>query len=306
MSAKAAVLVLAYGSPENLDDMREYLLDIRGGRETPDDLVKEMTERYRAAGGSPLNRWTQAQAHVLNQVLQQRGQSPRVYVGMRHWHPRIESAVQNMTEDGITEATAIVMAPHYSTLSVSRYMGLVEKANKELGSPIRFFFVTSWWKQPRFLDALEAHVRAGLDTFSEQERSRLKVLFTAHSLPVRILKAGDPYDSDLNENARQIAARIGGLDWMFAYQSAGASSEPWLGPDILDVLDDLAQEGRKAVLAAPIGFVCDHIEILYDLDIEAEARARERGMRLERIESMNVDPLFIEAIADAVCEVTQA
>ncbi|MBU0677641.1 MAG: ferrochelatase [Verrucomicrobia bacterium] len=298
---KSAVLMLAYGSPEDLADMRAYLLDIRGGRETPQELVDEITERYRVVGGSPLNKWTKEQAEALSSELKKRSVDSSVFVGMRHWHPKIETVVRQMADDGITNALAIVMAPHYSSMSVSRYMGAVDNANKALGSPITFGFVTSWWKQARFFDALEMKIRKGLALFrADGSGRRLKVIFTAHSLPARILKGGDPYDADLKDNAHQIAERVGHIDWMFAYQSAGASREQWLGPAIEDVIPELAEQGCTDILVAPIGFVCDHIEILYDLDIEAKQIAEEHGIRLERTESMNTTPLFIEAVADAL------
>lgn len=295
-----AVLLLAYGTPDDLGDMGAYLLDIRGGRPTPDDLVEEITERYRLIGGSPLNRHTADQAAALAGELERRGRAFPVYVGMRHWAPRIAETISRMADDGVTEAVGIVMAPHYSSLSVGRYEACIEEARQERGSRIAVRTVHSWWRQPALLAAFEDRVRNALARFDRSDGMRVKVVFSAHSLPARILKQGDPYDDELKENARVLAERLGDIDWMFAYQSAGASPEPWLGPALEDVIPVLAGEGYGGVLVAPLGFVCDHVEILYDIDIEAKQIADAQGIRLERIESMNAAPAFIGAVADAV------
>ncbi len=295
-----AVLLLAYGTPNDLGDMAAYLLDIRGGRPTPEALVEEMTERYRAIGGSPLNRHTGEQAAALGEELDRRGRPLPVYVGMRHWTPWIAETVSRMREDGVREATAIVMAPHYSSLSVGRYEECIEAAQAEQGNGIVFHMVRSWWRQTALLAAFEEKAHNALARFDERDGMPLKVVFTAHSLPSRILEQGDPYDDELKENARVLADRLGEIDWTFAYQSAGASPEPWLGPSLEDVVPKLAEEGYRGILVAPLGFVCDHVEILYDLDIEAKQIAETCGIRLERTESLNTTPAFIRAVADAV------
>jgi len=297
-----AVLMLAYGSPDSPDDMEAYLLDIRGGRPTPEAFVKEFQERYDQIGGSPLTQRTFEQARATEAVLRARGDDLPVYVGMRHWKPWIKDTVAQMRADGIQEAVALVMAPHYSSMSIGRYWAKVNEAQEALGSDIRFTFVDSWWRQLGLLAAQEAHVRAGLEKFSAGVRNRVKLVFSAHSLPERLLKMGDPYDAELKGNARALAGRLGDVDWTFCYQSAAKTGEPWLGPKIEDLIVDLAEGGYRYVLAAPIGFVCDHVEILYDIDIGAKKIAEDRGVRLERIESMNADPVFIEAVADAVLE----
>jgi len=194
------------------------------------------------------------------------------------------------------------MAPHFSKMSIGRYWARVNEAQAALGTAIDFTFVDSWYKQPKFLQAVEQHVRAGLEKFPAAVRDQVKIVFSAHSLPARLIELGDPYDNELKDNARIVADRLGDVDWMFSYQSAAETGEPWLGPQIEDVIVDLVKAGYKYALVAPIGFVCDHVEILYDIDIEAKAIADERGLRLERIESMNSTPLFIDAIVDAVLE----
>lgn len=300
---KKAVLIMAYGTPDSMDQMADYLLDIRGGRPVSDEFVAEFRHRYELIGGSPLTRLTYDQAKKTAKVLQQRGCDWPVYVGMRHWSPWIKGAVDQMHGDGIEEAVGIVMAPHYSSMSIGRYEAKIAEAQQLHGSNIAFKMVNSWYEQPNFLQALENHVRAGFEKFAPEVRATVKLVFSAHSLPARLLDLGDPYDEQLKTNAKLMAARLGNVDWMFSYQSAGHTSEPWLGPQIEDVVADLAKEGYKHVLVAPIGFVCDHVEILYDIDIEAKQVAQEHGLQLERIESMNSDPVFIEAVADAVVAV---
>lgn len=300
---KKAVLIMAYGTPANVERMRCYLSDIRGGRPMSDEFVQEFQHRYELIGGSPLNRLTFEQAKKTSELLQQRGCDWPVYVGMRHWSPWIKDAIGQMYLHGIEECVAIVMAPHYSSMSIGRYQAKIDEAQQMHGTNIKFSFVNSWYEQPKFLQALENHVRAGYEKFAPEARDKVKLIFSAHSLPARLLKMGDPYDEQLQTNAKIMAKRLGAVDWMFSYQSAGHTGEPWLGPQIEDVVVDLAQQGYKYALAAPIGFVCDHVEILYDIDIEARQLAQEHGLQLERIESMNTDPLFIEAIADAVTAV---
>lgn len=297
---KKAVLIMAYGTPSSVDRMQCYLSDIRGGRPMSEEFIQEFRHRYELIGGSPLTGLTYDQAKKTSEVLRQRGYDWPVYVGMRHWSPWIKDAIGQMYLHGIEEAVGLVLAPHYSSMSIGRYWAKIDEAQKMHGTDIKFSFVNSWYQQPNFLQAVENHVRAGFEKFAPEVRDQVKLVFSAHSLPARLLKMGDPYDDELKTNARLIAERLGKVDWMFSYQSAAHTGEPWLGPQIEDVVTDLAKEGYKYMLVAPIGFVCDHVEILYDLDIEAKQIAQEHGLQLERIESMNSDPLFIEAIAEAV------
>ena len=301
--ASRAVLMLAYGSPDALDDMEAYLNDIRGGRPMSEEFVAEFRGRYAQIGGrSPLNERTVEQAKATEAVLRARGHDLPVYVGMRHWTPWIKDVVAQMHADGVEEVVAIVMAPHYSKMSIGRYWEKVGEARQAAGSSIRFAFVDSWCWQPKLLKVQEAFVRAGLEKFSGEARKKVKVVFSAHSLPARLLKVGDPYDDELKGNAKTLAKRLGDVDWTFSYQSVAHTGEPWLGPQIEDVIVDLAGEGYRNVLVAPIGFVCDHVEILYDIDIGVQKIAKKQGVRVERIESMNSNPVFVEAVADAVEE----
>ena len=286
---------MAYGSPASLDDMEAYLLDVREGRPPSPELVKEMKQRYGAIGGSPLNRLTQEQATALQQALARRGTPRPVYVGMRHWPPRIAETVAHMQADGIEEAAALVMAPHYSAMSIGRYKKKLDEAVQQLGSPIRFHFILSWSHQPNF-------IRAWAEALKPLLAEGTKVVFSAHSLPERIRQMNDPYEQNLRESAARIAESAGVTDWSFAFQSAGATAEPWLGPALEAELPELARAGCKRVVVAPIGFVCDHVEVLFDIDIEAREIAQANGITLVRAPSMNTHPTFIEAIADAVGE----
>ena len=297
---KKAVLIMAYGTPSSVDRMQCYLSDIRGGRPMSEEFIEEFRHRYELIGGSPLTRLTYDQAKKTNEALQRRGFDWPVYVGMRHWSPWIKDAIGQMYLHGIEEAVGLVMAPHYSVMSIGKYWAKIEEAQKMHGTHIKFSYVNSWYEQPNFLQAVEHHVQAGFEKFAPEARDQVKLVFSAHSLPARLIKMGDPYDDQLKSNAKIVAERLGKVDWMFSYQSAAHTGEPWLGPQIEEVIPELAKEGYKHVLVAPIGFVCDHVEVLYDIDIEAKQIAQEHGIQLERIEMMNSDPMFIEAVADAV------
>ena len=274
---------MAYGSPERVEDIRPYLEDIREGRPVSDEAVEELTERYRRIGGrSPLDEVTERQRAALEREL-----GLPVYVGMKHWRPRIADAVEAALRGGVERIVGIVLAPHYSALSIAGYRERLESA---LAGRAELRFVESWHDHEPFLDVLAGRVR-GTDAH---------VVFTAHSLPERILAMGDPYRDQLLETSRLVAERAGLEHWSFSFQSASATGEPWLGPDILEELDDLHARGVRKVLVCPIGFVSDHLEILWDIDVEARERAAELDLELDRIESLNDDPAFISALAELV------
>jgi protoporphyrin/coproporphyrin ferrochelatase len=282
---KAAVILMAYGSPATADDVPAYLADIREGRPVSREAVEELTERYRRIGGrSPLDDVTGAQRAGLEGELEL-----PVFVGMKHWRPRIAEGVEAALAGGAETIVGLVLAPHYSRLSIAGYRERLEDALRDRAELI---FVESWHDHEPFLEALAGRVR-GLDGH---------VVFTAHSLPERILRDGDPYRDQLLETSRLVAERAHIADWSFAFQSASATGEPWLGPDILEELDHLAANGVQRVLVCPVGFVSDHLEILWDLDIEARERAAELGLELDRIESLNDDPAFLRALAELVRE----
>ncbi|MFQ6059183.1 MAG: ferrochelatase, partial [Anaerolineae bacterium] len=299
-----AVLVTAYGGPDSLEDIEPYLLNIRGGRPTPPALVEEVKERYRLIGGrSPLPEITRAQAQALEARLRAHGEDCRVYVGMRHWHPYIREAVGHIVQDGVRQVVALCLAPHYSRMSIGAYFQEVREAQRELGVDLDVTYVKSWNDHPLLLQAIAEKVEMGLAHFPEDVRDQVQVLFTAHSLPARILDQGDPYDAELRETVRGVVALLSRVPrWRFCYQSAGRSNEPWLGPQIEEVVMELAEAGHKYILVAPIGFVADQVEVLYDIDIACRKMAADRGAWLERTESLNTSPTFIEALASIVRE----
>jgi protoporphyrin/coproporphyrin ferrochelatase len=274
---------MAYGSPSEPEDVRPYLEDVRGGRPVSDEAVEELAARYRRIGGrSPLDDVTEAQRAALEREL-----GVLVFVGMKHWRPRIADAVEAALANDAERIVGIVLAPHYSALSIAGYRERLESA---LAGRAELRFVESWYDHEPFLDVLAERVR-GTDAH---------VVFTAHSLPERILAIGDPYREQLLETSRLVAERAGLERWSFAFQSASATGERWLGPDILEELDDLHGRGVRKVLVCPVGFVSDHLEILWDIDVEARERAAELGLELDRIESLNDDPAFVRALAELV------
>ncbi len=298
-----AVLLMAYGGPDSLEDVEPYLLDVRGGRPTSPELVEEIRHRYAAIGGrSPLLEITRAQARALEGRLSADGGEHRVYVGMRHWQPRIAEAVEQIERDGVRRVVALAMAPHFSRMSIGAYQAKVREAVGALGKPLAVAYVDSWHDDPWLIRALARRVAEALERFPSEDRDRVQVVFSAHSLPTRVVAEGDPYDSQLRETARLVAEALGlpADRWQFCYQSAGASSVPWLGPPIEEVVVELARSGKREILVAPVGFVSDHVEILYDLDVEAKGLAAEHGAHLERTESLNTSPAFVEALAVVV------
>ncbi|MCJ8331128.1 MAG: ferrochelatase [Lentisphaeria bacterium] len=291
-----AILLMAYGTPEHLDEMDDYLLDIRGGRPTPPELIEEIKERYRKIGGkSPLTETTKKQAALLAEAI-----GKKVYIGMRHWHPFINKTISEMKADGVESFTAIVMAPHYSALSIGRYKEQVDTACDEHDYKPQIKFIESWWNNEALISTQKTHLQNALNKIDKDLKT--KVLFTAHSLPERIREMNDPYESQLLDNASAIAESFPNIDWEFCFQSAGASPEPWLGPSIEERIPQLAADQYQHVLIAPIGFVCDHVEILYDIDIGAQAIGRETAIEVSRIESLNTSDGLIQALADTAIQ----
>ncbi len=280
-----AVVLMAYGSPERLEDVPAYYADIRGGRPIRPELLEDLVERYRRLGiedGSPLNAVTEEARAALEREL-----GLPVYTGMRHWTPRIAEAAARALDGGAERVVGLVLAPHYSRMSIGRYRALLEEA---LAGRAELRFIESWGADPGFVDLLAERIRG----------TGAHVVFTAHSLPARIVDEGDPYRDQLLETARLVSARAGVTDWSFSFQSESPTGEPWLGPDILDHLTALHGRGVTDVLLCPVGFVADHLEIRWDLDTEARERAAELGLRLERIELPNAEPAFIAVLARLV------
>jgi ferrochelatase len=283
----AAVVLMAYGSPERLEDVPAYYADIRGGRPIRPELLDDLVERYRRLGidrESPLNAVTEQTRAALQDAL-----GIPVFTGMKHWTPRIADAAERALETGAETVIGLVLAPHYSRLSIAGYRQQLEDA---LARRAELRFVESWHDEPGFVELLADRVR-GTDAH---------VVFTAHSLPARIRDSGDPYEEQLLETSRLVAARAGlpDGDWSFSFQSESQTGEPWLGPDILDHLAALRAAGVERVLVCPVGFVADHLEIKWDLDNEAAEKAAELGLRFARIEMPNADPAFVHVLAEIV------
>ncbi|MDI3340968.1 MAG: ferrochelatase [Sphaerobacter sp.] len=302
--SRIGVLLMAYGGPNSLEDIPAYLSDVRGGRPYSAELLEELTERYRRIGGrSPIVELTRAQAAGVERELNAAappGTVFRTYVGMRHWHPYIREVVPDILADGVERLVAVVMAPHYSRMSVGAYLERLDEALREHGADLPVLTVESWKVQPAFIAAVAERIQEALARFPAAERDRVTLVFTAHSLPERILEWGDPYPEELRSSVQAVVAVVRPARWCFAYQSAGATAEPWLGPPLEETLEALARDGIRHVLVVPIGFLCDHVEVLYDIDIEARELAERLGLRLERTASLNDHPLLCRAVADTV------
>lgn len=299
------VLVMAYGGPERLDDLPGYLADIRHGRPTPRAVLDEIARNYGHIGGrSPLLDLTRQQAAAVEARLNPPGAAPRyrVYVGMRHWAPWIEEVVGEMISDGIERAVSLVLAPHFSGMSVAKYQQKIADGLHLYRGDIAFAHVASFHDDPLLIEALADRVREGEARWPEAERARVHVVFSAHSLPERIVREGDPYADQLLETAGLVAEAAGVPPdrWSWSYQSAGRSPEPWLGPQLDEHLGVLAARGIRDVVSVPVGFVSDHVEVLYDIDVAAQAVATTLGMRLERPPALNLDERFIRLLAERV------
>jgi ferrochelatase len=282
----AAVVLMAYGSPERLADVPAYYADIRGGRPIPPELMEDLVERYRRLGiedGSPLNAITEETRASLERAL---GDVP-VFTGMKHWTPRIAEAAEAAVAAGAETIVGLVLAPHYSSMSIAGYRQQLETAASDRAELV---FIESWHDEPGFVELLVERVRG----------TSAHVVFTAHSLPARILQSGDPYKDQLLETAQLVAERAALEAWSFSFQSESQTGEPWLGPDILDHLRELHGGGVRDVLVCPVGFVADHLEIRWDLDHEAAELAEKLGLGFRRIEMPNADPAFVQVLAGLV------
>ena len=302
MSVPVGVLVMAYGGPDSLEEIPGYLADIRHGRPTPREVVEEITENYKTIGGrSPLLDVTRRQVDALQEEL---GERYRCYLGMRHWAPWIEEVVGEMIEDGITHAVGLVLAPQFSGVSVARYQQKVADGLGLCRGHMELRQVASYHDAAGLVGAFASRVREGIARWPDGERGAVHVVFSAHSLPQRVLDSGDPYGEQCLETASLVAeaAGIPRDRWTWCWQSAGRSPEPWAGPDLGEHLEELAARGVHDVVCVPVGFVSDHVELLFDIDHRAQAIARGLGVRLERPPALNDDPLFVETLAALVRE----
>ncbi len=295
-------MLMAVGGPDKLENVEPYLLDVRGGRPTPPELVEEIKARYRATGGkTPVLGIMREIAGKLEQKLNgPGGERYRAYIGFRHWHPYIKDAYAELMDERPEQLIGVCMAPQYSSMSIGAYIKKVEEARAALGGEFPVSYVQSWHEHPRLIAAIAANITAALQKFPADLRSRVPILFTAHSLPERILQANDPYPDHVRATMDAVCRTLGPVTARFAYQSQGRSSEKWLGPTVEETLDALQAEGHRHVLVAPIGFLSDHLEVLYDIDIELKQRAAKLEMQLERIAMLNATPPLIEILASIV------
>ncbi|MCS7310036.1 MAG: ferrochelatase [Armatimonadota bacterium] len=297
MSADWDVLLMAYGTPRTLEEVEPYYTHIRRGRPPSPEQLQDLVRRYEAIGGvSPLNEITLQQARAVEAKLRARGWTGRLYLGMKHWHPFIAEAVEQMAREGVERAVGVVLAPHYSRYSIGGYIDYALKAREQFAPQMELRFVERWGSHPLFIEAVARRIQQALEGWNPEETV---VLFSAHSLPEKVRQWNDPYEQELLESARLVAEKLELPHWTFAFQSASATGEPWLGPDILERLEEIAAAGEyKQVLCYAIGFVADHLEVLYDLDVEARQKCQERGLQYRRAASLNDDPLMAEAVAD--------
>jgi protoporphyrin/coproporphyrin ferrochelatase len=307
---KQAVLLLAHGTPDTVDQVPEYLRNVVSGRPLPQHVIEEIQHRYSLIGRSPLTELTAEQARLTQAELAASGTPVPVYVGMRNWRPYIPDVVKQMRADGVEEAAVICLAPQNSRTSVGLYRRAVQA---EAGS-LRIDFTDSWPRHPLLIEAFAERLRPALASLTAETGRPVPVLFTAHSVPERTVQppapgeggprlwpgeGADPYAEEARHTAELVAAQLPEIPaWHFAFQSQGASGGPWIGPTVEETIDRLAADGAKALILQPIGFVCDHVEILYDVDIAFRDYARHRGIRLERPQSLNGSPTLARALAD--------
>jgi len=286
---KTAVLLLAHGTPDSVSEIPEYLRNVTGGRPIPDSVIEEVAHRYSLIGHSPLTEITRRQAAMLSEVL-----SMPVYVGMRNWRPYIADTVKTMRADGVDHVVTLCLAPQNSRTSV----GLYRNAAFKEAAGMAIDFIDSWHDHPRLIDAFAERLQAAL---AKVGRGTI-VVFTAHSVPARTISDGDPYEQQAKETAALVALEAGLPDsqWIFAFQSQGMSGGPWTGPTVEDTLRHLQEEGYSSALIQPVGFVCDHVEVLYDIDIGFRDYGSQIGITTSRTESLNDLPAFILALADLV------
>ncbi|WP_242968401.1 ferrochelatase [Sulfobacillus sp. hq2] len=298
------VLLMSYGAAQSRDDLLRYYTHIRHGLPPSDEQLRDLTLRYDAIGGqSPLTLITKRQVAGLQAALD--GACPgqfQVFLGMKHSPPFIADGVAAIHEANLKRFVGLVLAPHYSSMSVGDYFQEITQALQSYNPSPKFFGIRSWHMDPGLIRLLAQRLRESMALFSPEEREDLVVVFSAHSLPQRILAQGDPYPAQLRQTGELVAEQAGISRYIYSWQSAGRTREPWMGPDILETLSSLHTEGYNHVLVAPVGFVADHLEVLYDLDIQAQQHAKGLGMHIERTASFNDDPAFLQMLASVVCK----
>ena len=300
-----AIMMIGYGAPEKPEDIRPFLQNVAKGRPIPPDRLEEVAHHYEMFGGSPLNEYTYKQARGLESKLAENGGEVPVYVGMRNWRPLIPDTLKEMSEAGVKKAIGMIMAAHQSDASWERYQRDVQEGLKETGVDIEFEYSPPLFDHPLFIEDSADRIADCLNQIPEDERCGTLILFTAHSIPTPMADSS-PYVEQLLTTARLIAERLRHENWRLVYQSrSGRPQDPWLEPDVCDVIHEVAKEGIKCIIAQPIGFLCDHIEVLFDIGVEAEEAAEEAGVKLYRAKTVNDDPKFIDALADIVQKMEQ-
>lgn len=295
------VLIMAYGTPNSREEILPYYTHIRRGKPPTPELLQELADRYEAIGGlSNLNQITAMQARAIHQRMVEAndGVEYKLYIANKHWVPWIPDTVKQMYADGVRKAVALVLAPQGSKMSSGSYFAQIDAANAELPEPIQFNQVFSWHLEPGFIAAEVEKMEEAIAKFPETSREKLAVIFSCHSLPERILTWNDPYPDHLKEIGHAISERCGLKNVHYAYQSAGRTPEPWLGPDVREKMTELAAVGEKSIVVSAVGFISDHLEVLYDLDIEVPPVARELGVHFERTGMLNDHPLLMQGLAD--------
>lgn len=297
------LLVMAYGTPYKEEDIERYYTHIRHGRKPSEEALEDLRSRYEAIGGiSPLAKITEEQAQGLCDHLNSRQEDIefKLYIGLKHIEPFIEDAVQSMKEDGIEEAVSIVLAPHFSTFSVKSYNGRAKEESEKIGGP-SITSIESWYREPKFIEYWAAEMNKTVASMTPEEQENFVLIVSAHSLPEKIIAAGDPYPNQLKETADLLAEAAGISHYEVGWQSAGNTPEPWIGPDVQDLTRELHEEkGYKAFMYVPVGFVADHLEVLYDNDYECKVVTDDIGAGYYRPAMPNAQPAFIEALGNVV------
>ena len=297
-----ALLLLAFGGPRSLEEVEPFLTRLFRGRTPSSEQLERVKDRYRLIGGrSPLPEITLKQAKALEESLNSKGYRFTSYVGMRYGHPLIEETLKEILRDGIREVIALPMAPFRSSASTGAYVEEVSHVRKNIGEKIEISFVVGWHLHPLFLEAIQEKIEEGLTQFTPQERKKVHLIFSAHSLPKSLVE-NEPYVQDMEESVREVVKKLKPLPWHIAFQSRGMGPEEWLGPDVESVLTELSQHNVREVLIVPIGFVADHIEVLYDIDVLYQRKAESMGMVLKRTNSLNFSKKFIQALSKIVEE----
>jgi protoporphyrin/coproporphyrin ferrochelatase len=295
---------MALGGPDSLEQVEPYLLDVRGGRPTPAEFIEEIRARYKMTGGkSPVLGIMREVATRLEQKLHAAGAEQfRLYIGMRHWHPYIKDVYVRLMEERPERLICICMAPQYSALSIGAYVKKVEEARAAVGGAFPVSYVESWYRHPGLIHAIAENITRALEKFPTEVRSTVPIIFTAHSLPERILQMNDPYPQQVQGTMQAVCEELRPVTVRVAYQSQGRSGDKWLGPTVESTIEDLHRQGHQHVLIAPIGFLSDHLEVLYDVDIEFRRIAESKGMQLERIAMLNANPALITVLASLLEE----